>query len=255
MELKEKLIGLKVTGPGVGHNRFLNIRNIKRLAKKDEYTTFGITDLGELDPGDILKSVTKITGCSSDINFREGPGYIKPESTISGLKEAARMLSKLKNGSKVLMATGHPGSLIGFYLEIGHFLKNRCQILSVKEQIEVNRIRCPDCGLHDDTHWIDFIEDVAFVTDGDTSLHIHSSTPMAKLLEKTGRPDLVLADHGFIGEAINQNIPSITFMDTNDPVLAIVKEIGAPVTLIPMDDNRGNVISAEVAKLLIGLIK
>jgi hypothetical protein len=254
-QLLQNLIDLKVAGEEVGHSRFLNIRNIKRLVKNEQYATFGVKNLGILNSDEVLKLVTKITGCSSDINFTEGPGYINPEATVEGLKEAAKVLSKLKKDSKVLMATGHPGSLIGFYQEIGSFLKSRCQIITAKEQIEVKRFRCPDCGTHDDIHWIDYIDDVAFVTDGDTSLHIHSPAPMVKLLEKTGKPDLVLADHGFVGEAINQNIPSITFMDTNDPVLAVAKENGAPLTIIPMDDNRGNIISKEVGKLLIGLIK
>lgn len=254
MDLQEKLIQLKVTGSNVGHNRFLNLRNIEMLVKNEQYATFGINNLGQLHPKEVLNSISKITGCSSDLKRAEGSGYISPKATVKGMKQAAKVLSSLNKDSKVILATGHPGSLIGFYLELGRFLKKRCQLLTTEEQIEVNRIRCPDCGMHDDIHWIDFLNGVAFVVDGDTSLHIHSPVPMARLIEKVGRPDLAFCDHGFFGEAVNQNIPCITFMDTNDPAVAIAKENGAKITIIPMDDNRGNVSSAEVAKLLIKLI-
>ena len=254
MGLKDKLIKLKVTGPCVGHNRFLNLRNIERLVKKDPYATFGINNLGSLHPSEVLQSIASITGCSADIKLIEGTGFIKPEASARGLKEAAAILSSLKKDSKVLMATGHPGSLIGFYLEVGRFLRNRCQLLTTDEQIEVNRFRCPDCGTHDDIHWIDFIEEVAFVTDGDVGLHVHSPEPMAKLIDAVGIPDLVLADHGFVGEAVNRKIPAFTFMDTNDPVLAVAKARGDNITIIPMDDNRGNAVSAKVGKLLVDII-
>lgn len=254
MDLRKELIRLKVTGADVGHNRFLNLRNIDRLVKNDTYATFGIKDLGKLHPSQVLQSISKITGCPSDLKVIEGSGYIKPEATVKGLKEAAKILSNLKKDAKILMATGHPGSLIGFYLELGKYLKNSCRVLSTEEQIEIKRFRCPDCGTHDDVHWIDFIDDCAFVSDGDTALHIHSPEPMNKLLEKLGKPDLVFADHGFAGGAINNNIPLITFMDTNDPVLAVAKEKGHEINIIPMDDNKGNIASKEVAKLLVELI-
>ena len=62
-------------------------------------------------------------------------------------------------------------------------------------------------------------------------------------------PDLVIADHGFAGEAINRGIPTVAVMDTNDPGLAVAKKLGANVIIVPMNDNRPNVVTREAADL------
>jgi ribosomal protein S2 len=63
-------------------------------------------------------------------------------------------------------------------------------------------------------------------------------------------PDLVIADHGFAGEAINRGIPTVAIMDTNDPGLAVAKKLGANVIIVPMNDNRPNVVTREAAELV-----
>ena len=56
---------------------------------------------------------------------------------------------------------------------------------------------------------------------------------MELLLEEADKPpDLVVADHGFAGEAINRDIPTVAVMDTNDPGLAVAK-LGANVRWCP----------------------
>ena len=74
---------------------------------------------------------------------------------------------------------------------------------------------------------------------------------MELMLDEAGKlPDLVLADHGFAGEAINRGIPTVAVMDTNDPGLAIAKKLGANLVLVPMNDNRPNVVTREAAELV-----
>jgi hypothetical protein len=63
-------------------------------------------------------------------------------------------------------------------------------------------------------------------------------------------PDLVVADHGFAGEAVNRGIATIAVMDTNDPGLAMAKKLGGNLTLVPMNDNRPNVVTREAAEIV-----
>ena len=69
-------------------------------------------------------------------------------------------------------------------------------------------------------------------------MHSHGHRAMDMMIEQASRVDLVVADHGYAGAAINAGIPVIALMDTNDPALALAHRLGADVLIIPMDDNR-----------------
>jgi hypothetical protein len=98
---------------------------------------------------------------------------------------------------------------------------------------------------------VDSVNSVAFLSDTCAALHTHDSEPMALMLDDAEQqPDLVVADHGFAGEAINRGIPTVAVMDTNDPGLAVAKTLGANVVLVPMNDNRPNVVTREAAELV-----
>src|SRR5438067_532098 len=98
---------------------------------------------------------------------------------------------------------------------------------------------------------IDSVNSIAFLSDTCAALHTHDSRPMEIMLDEADRtPDLVVADHGFAGEAINRDIPTVAVMDTNDPGLAVAKHLGANVILVPMNDNRPNVVTREAAELV-----
>jgi hypothetical protein len=39
-------------------------------------------------------------------------------------------------------------------------------------------------------------------------------------------------------------------MDTNDPGLAVARSLGASIVLVPMNDNRPNVVTREASELV-----
>jgi ribosomal protein S2 len=89
------------------------------------------------------------------------------------------------------------------------------------------------------------------LSDTCAALHSHDSRAMELMLDGADRmPDLVIADHGFAGEAINRGIPTVAVMDTNDPGLAVARKLGADVVIVPMNDNRPNVVTREAALLV-----
>ena len=59
---------------------------------------------------------------------------------------------------------------------------------------------------------------------------------MEMMLEEC-RPDLVFADHGFAGAAIERGIDTISIADVNDPALLVARSQGRAKTVIVMDDN------------------
>jgi hypothetical protein len=58
-----------------------------------------------------------------------------------------------------------------------------------------------------------------------------------KLMLEEARPDLVFADHGFAGSAIEAGIETLSIADVNDPALLVAKALGRTETVIVMDDN------------------
>jgi len=252
--LERRLTKLRLAGPELSHTRKNNVEAVRRMVRGDSYATFGIRSVVEyvqsedIDADDALKIVAGITKCSQDINYTEGRGYISPSSTIKGLKATAAAIRRVASeGGSILFATGHPGAMIDYYAELADLtrrLGGRVMDLAKGQIVTQGQDM-------DQVQVIDSVNSVAFLSDTCGALHSHDSRPMEMMLNEAGRlPDMVVADHGFAGEAINRGIPTVAIMDTNDPGLAIAKKLGANLVLVPMNDNRPNVVTREAAGLV-----
>lgn len=255
--LLEKLIAIRVTGPGTGHDRFFNLKVVDEIKQGMTKSLLGFEELQDLPSEQILAAIADITGCSKSAEYTEGPGYINPNATLAGLIAAARLIVKVceKQGN-VILATGHPGSMIGFYLELAKIIRELGGIVITPGRgYELSTYRCTGCGLHDTTEVLDYVGETAVVSTGEIILHTHDCKPMETILTAARQDnqtvDLVIADHGFAGYAIKSGLAVIAIMDTNDPAIAASKQLlGYQPIIIPMDDNRPNYISAQVAQIL-----
>jgi hypothetical protein len=252
--IERKLTRLRLAGPELSHSRQNNLEAVKKLANVDPYATFGIHEVidyvksNQLDAGEALGMIAGITKCSQDINYTEGRGYISPASTLKGLKATAAAIKRVSSqGGSVLFATGHPGSMIDYYTELAYLVRRfggRVLNLAKGQVVQQGKDR-------DTVQVVDSVNSIAFLSDTCAALHSHDSRAMEILLDEAEKPpDLVVADHGFAGEAINRGIPTVAVMDTNDPGLAVAKTLGARVILVPMNDNRPNVVTREAAELV-----
>jgi hypothetical protein len=252
--LERRLTKLRLSGPELSHSRKNNVEAVKRMVNGDTYANFGIRMVIEhfasdgADADAALKIVAGITKCSQDINYTEGRGYISPSSTIKGLKAAAAAIRRVASqGGSVVFATGHPGAMIDFYTELAYLVRRLGgHVLDLAKGQLV--FQGDD---RDHIKVVDSVNSIAFLSDTCGALHTHESRPMELMLDSAARlPDLVVADHGFAGEAINRSIPTVAVMDTNDPGLGIAKHLGANLVLVPMNDNRPNVVTREAANLV-----
>jgi hypothetical protein len=73
-------------------------------------------------------------------------------------------------------------------------------------------------------------------TDGRVPRHTHRPDAMHRMLADE-RPDLVLADHGFAGAAIEAGVDTVSVADVNDPALLVAKAQGRTGVVIVMDDH------------------
>jgi hypothetical protein len=74
------------------------------------------------------------------------------------------------------------------------------------------------------------------VTDGARPRHTHRPEAMQRMLEDE-RPDLVVADHGFAGAAIEAGVETLSVADVNDPALIVAKAQRRTDIVAVLDDH------------------
>ena len=74
------------------------------------------------------------------------------------------------------------------------------------------------------------------LTDGREPRHTHRPDAMERMLAEV-TPDLVVADHGFAGAAIQAKVPTVSIADVNDPALLVAQAQGRTDVVVVMDDH------------------
>jgi hypothetical protein len=211
-----------------------NVRaNALMLIDGDPDKLFGLTGLpGSFDLDAILELISREAGVPIDPEARYGPVEIAPGPVLDACEAAGDRLARAAtDGERVVLATGHPVGLGLLYHAVDDFLTRRgVQVLRLANG---ERWREPHLT-HD---WeIDHWGGVGMVTDGWEPRHTHRPEPMTRMLAEA-RPDLVVADHGFAGAAIEAGVDTISIADVNDPALIVAKAQGRTEVVIVMDDH------------------
>jgi hypothetical protein len=229
-ELADALVGARIAGPITSHDR-ANVRwKIKQLVAGDPYAQFGLTGLSGVSAEEVLRLVAEETGFDPDPALREGPSSIDPDRVLLSLQAAGHRLARAaERGERVVLATGHPAGLPLLYMAVGDLLDNA----GAKLLRPADRLTWTEEGR---SRQIRYFHGVAVLTDRGATLHTHASGPMEVMLEHE-RPDLVFADHGFAGAAIEAGIDTIPIVDVNDPAPVVAKSQGRTELVIVMDDN------------------
>lgn len=234
----------------VPNTRAANLRAIDKLLAGEPFYTFGVRRVeralaeGMLDRDGIIRVMAKACGCRTSEEFLSEMGYIDAVTSALGLHEMARWLAQTAAKRwAVALGTGHPGSMLGCYVRLAEWLRERgCDIAEIP------------VGENAGVDWFaDQIGGVAFTSDGCGILHGHATRVMEAVLAEN-EVDIVIADHGHAGAAINAGLTCLSVMDTNDPALAIASVLGASELLVvPLYDNRPNGIAVLVADWLIDM--
>ncbi len=223
-------------------------RELLTAGDPDKMLGFSYTDL---DSQEVMDAVAALCGCSADLREREGPGYIDPDRTLDELEGmAARLGLAAQRGERVLLCTGHPTGPLPLYMSVSRALAAAgCKILTPREDEKLARDH------RGRKLRVTYLEGVGVVSDGAALLHSHSGDPMAALLEAGEPPDLVMADHGFAGSAIEHGLEVIGFNDVNDPALAVAKARGKIDVLVPLDDNVAPRLYDPLTEVLVRAIR
>jgi hypothetical protein len=232
-QARNALIAAGITGPHQSHSRANAISKIRTILEGDSDDTFGLSGLDKYSAHEVLGFVAELTGCASDIAMLDGYDDLDPDLTIAGIVRAAETLREsASRGHLLLVATGHPTGLLEHHIRVvDAYRRAGGKVLRLREEENMTGRR----GKHFEVR---YVGGVGCLADWGQLRHTHSSEAMERLLESEPWPDIVVGDHGFAGAAIERGIPTIAFMDINDPALAVPWAEGKEIVIVPMDDNR-----------------
>ena len=226
----DRLLDAGVAGTCTSHGAENNLYKIGLLLEADENNTFGMEELLRgVSFEEAYDAVSYQIGNPPDSEETPERGCIDPARTAAGLVEAGERIRDVAGaGGRLVFATGHPGALLLYYLELARWSRELGgEVLTANARGRFEK------GLS-----LDWAGAVGTLGNGASLRHTHSPEHMRDILRELGAVDLVVADHGFAGAAIAAEVPTVAVMDTNDPALAVVAGRGAAVTVVPMDDNR-----------------
>jgi hypothetical protein len=229
-ELASSLLAGRIAGPVTSHDRRNVLWKIDRLVDGDPDAQFGLTRLGPISGAQVLALMADETGFDPDPALQEGPSAIDPWRVLASLEAAGKRLAEAgRRGERVILATGHPAGLLLLYMGVGELLeKSGAKLLRPLQGFDWR-----ERGRH---RQVRYFHGVAVLTDRGSPIHTHAPYAMEIMLEEA-RPDLVFADHGFAGAAIEAGIETISIADVNDPAPVVAKWQGRTDLVIVMDDN------------------
>jgi hypothetical protein len=219
---------------GVATHPLDNVRgNARLLLEGDPDKQFGLTGLQDgLVLQDVLDLVSAGSGVAIDPTHGYGDVLIAPEPILDACEALGRRLAlAAEGGERVLIATGHPGGLDLLYREWERLLLTHGGTV-IKP---ADGVAWRDPRLEHD--WsIGYLSGVGMQTDGRVPRHTHWPDAMHRMLAAE-RPDLVVADHGFAGAAIEAGVETVSVADVNDPALLVAKAQGRTDVVVVMDDH------------------
>ncbi len=218
---------------GIATHPLDNVRgNAQMLLDRDPDKEFGLSGLQDgMSLDRVLALVERAAGTPMDREGRYGPVEIMPGPILDACAAAAPRLARAtRDGETVLLATGHPTGLAHLYHELALELADRGAKVETPPAV-----RWRHEGLSHDWY-VDQWDGVAMMTDGREPRHTHWPFAMQRILGVV-RPDLVFADHGFAGAAIEAGIETISIADVNDPALLVAKEQGRTDHVLVFDDH------------------
>ena len=243
--LRAHLLAARLAGT-VATSREVSLRSYRLFAARDPRVLIGLDPEWAWGQRDLIELMAEKCGVSADPGCVSGLDVIDPERTLRGLDAFAdRIGEAAQRRVPVLLGTGHPHRLLGFYAALADALSAAgCAVLTPAHG------RCVDIttrfGLR--TYNLAYVRGVALVrepgapsTGRETGAHTHSPLPVRIALAATAEaggplPELVIGDHGWVCGAGQLGFEAIGLADTDDPALFVGEAEGSVSVVVPLDD-------------------
>ncbi|MFG1794481.1 phosphatase [Nocardia sp. NPDC049149] len=235
--LRKHLLKTRIAGD-VATPREGNLEHCRRMVAKDPGFQFGLV-LRDWTFRETLDTMVGLCGVNPDPAYTHGQDTIDADLTLDALETMGERIGQAaRNREKVLLATGHPGALMGVYRTVEDALRTAgCTVLTPAAGWSYPVVT--HTGPR--TREIVYTSGVAAVGTGGRLKHTHDPDAMRAMLAElrggTEWPDLVIADHGWAGAAGEAGIDTVGFADSNDPALFVGRAEGKILVTVPIDDG------------------
>ncbi len=244
--LRAHLLAARLSGT-VATTREESLRSYRLFAARDPRALIGLDPEGAWGQRELIGLMAARCGVSADPRHVSGHDVIDPERTLAALDAyAGRVATAARSGAPVLLGTGHPHRLLGFYAALADALSAAgCEVLTPAQG------RCVDIttrfGLR--THLLDYVRGVALVRGahperrgGEPGAHTHSPLPVRTALAAAAEaggplPGLVIGDHGWACGAGQLGFEAIALADVNDPAPFVGEAEGSLSVVVPLEDG------------------
>lgn len=226
------------------------VGNCRKLVEGHPEYTFGLSDWREATFEDAVTAVEVAGGGRLRGHGGEVRAYIEPAATLAGVHTHRDVLAGLVagGGGKVLVATGHPVLLPHYGRVAGALTGAGCLLLRpLADGREVTRTpQGSPCS-------IAYVDGAGALFYDGSVRHTHLAEFMEAMLDDVGDalPDLVVADHGFAGAAIEAGIATLSIADVNDPALPLAQARGRTEGVLLIDDGLRTELFAPVTEAML----
>ncbi|MFC5721987.1 phosphatase [Streptomyces gamaensis] len=243
--LRAHLLAARLAGT-VATPRERSLRRYRAFAARDPRVLLGLDPEHDWHVGELLRLMGRRCGVSADPDEASGQDVIDPDRTLVALDAfAGRLAEAAAAGAPVLIGTGHPHRLLGFYAGLAEGLSAAgCSVLTPAQGRSVDITT--RFGVR--TYNLDYVRGVALVREpgarggaNEPGVHTHSPLPLrvALTVAMEGRgplPALVVGDHGWVCGAGQLGIEAIGLADSDDPAPFVGQAEGRVSVVVPLDD-------------------
>jgi Phosphatase len=244
-ELRDHLLATRLAGP-VATPREKNLHSYRLFACRDPRQLLGLDPERGWTPGGVLELMARRCGVCPDPAHTSGQDHIDPEHTLAALDAFAdRIAAAVGARAPVLLGTGHPDRLLGFYAALARALRAAgCRVIDPARGRRVDVVTA--IGVR--PHLLDYVQGVALIRpeaahDGSPRPPAHTHSPLPLRAALSGcldggepLPRLVVGDHGWVCAAGQTGIEAIGLADSNDPALFVGEAEGSVAVVVPLDD-------------------
>ena len=230
--------------------------NCARLVEGDPDCTFGLSDWRDATLEEVLAAVRAAGGVEATGEAAEHPagGFIDPAATVDGIARHGDALASFvaAGGGRVLLATGHPSALLPHYGAIARALA------AAGSDVVRPLDGVPLTGVDGRRGAIRYLDGVGALSFHGGLHHTHRPGPMEELLHAAGDAggvELVVADHGFAGAAIEAGIATLSIADVNDPALPLAQARGRTDGVLLIDDGLDPSVFVPVTEAVLAAVE
>ncbi len=244
--LRAHLLAARIAGV-VGTTREESLRSYRLFAARDPRLLIGLDPERAWSERDLVALMAEKCGVPADPGRVSGHDVIDPGRTLAALDACAERLAvAAERGAPVLLGTGHPHRLLGFYAALADGLSAAgCAVLTPAQGRRVDITT--RFGLR--TYNLGYVRGVGLVRSatsrcpgGEPGAHTHSALPVRIALAAAADaggplPELVIGDHGWVCGAGQLGFEAVGPADVNDPAPFVGEAEGVVSVAVPLDDG------------------